>query len=772
MKKRDRYKKYRKSKKTKENMSVPPAQTTNESFMSEEDFWKEALSYKIQESKAGKSDNPETEDAESDEPEEYSLSKLSRGIVHGFDNQLFVTRNGIYLDVTGIDNTIVRQLCNKFMIKTKASFGNKWNIARGFSIIKRTVPTTPTKQLMLLLPRFGFLEFYFKTLTADINKTRKAEYAAMILLKKFRLCNLSNITNNINSYLPNPAIVAVGLVLESHQTKIIEYIISNHYNDQHKEFGFAGINLKLKTGAGKSYIAFGLIDKLKMPTLLIVHNQPQAEDMYQLAKKYFPNTSVGIYHSMAKKLGDIMIVVIHSACGAEEYKFGNQTFTIQAFYSRYGFAIFDESHKYCSPEFSKVFSRCQVTYMLGLSATPGERQDGFDPLTYWNLGPLIDIKEKIPNLLNDEPFITKILGIKYLGSPDFTVYRSTEAGMFDYDGTLTQMMEDPHRLQMIIPLLEYLHDQKRNVYIFSDRLEYLSVLRRAFFASLRQKKKLRAVDTLDDDVIEFMKSKPTYEVYIKELQVSINNKLQNDFTRIQTELGDPNRRADPNKWYCKMIGGNLLELANREVARLTAYYNDILKEESTVEYYEQLLETYKKNYIDDHIESKSTLSILTGGAKGEQINSSAANATMIFTTYGYMGTGKSIPKMDTVLLLTPRRNGVEQVVGRIFRPGPNKNTRWIIDLIDWKINLKSQWYERLNVYNRQAEQNRSPTISEVEFVFDKIDDTSIIQKMNEIFTDVNTPCVENSNTLSFDFSKITIAAPTEPKRKVRIIKKF
>lgn len=743
-----------------------------ETYTTEEDFWKEALAYKIQDTKTEtEEETPITDDLKS------NIARLSRGIIEGMINKLFVTRNGVYLDVTGVDMAVVRQLCNRFMVKTKSNFGGKWNIARSFSVIKRPTADPKITQIMLLLPRFGFLSFYFNTLIADANKTRKNEYAAMTLIKKFYLGGLSNITNNIISILPQSSITAVGLKLESHQTKIIDYIVNNHYNDLYKEFGFAGINLKLKTGAGKSFIALGLIDRLKMPTILVVHNQPQAEDMYQLVKKYFPNTSVGIYHSMSKILGDIMIVVVHSACGAEEYKIGGQTFKIQEFYSKFGFAIFDESHKYCSPEFSKVFSRCQVTYMLGLSATPGERQDGFDPITYWNIGPLIDIKEKIPNLLNDEPFTTKILGIKYLGPPEFTIYRANESGMFDYDGTLTQMMDDPCRLKFIVPILEYLHDHKRNVYIFSDRLEYLSVLRRAFFASLRSKKKIRSVDTLDDDIIEFMKSRPSYETYVANLRASVAAKLQNDFNRIQSELNEINKSPNTqtiiaDKWYSNATPSNLLEIANKEVLRLTNYYNEVLLEESSKDYYDDLTETYRKNYIDDYIETKSSLSILTGGAKGTKINNSALNATMIFTTYGYMGTGKSIPKMDTVLLLTPRRNGVEQVIGRIFRPGPNKNIRWIIDLIDWKINLKSQWYERLNVYNRQGEQNRSPTICELEIAFDK--DDNVIDKLDKVF--LPAPALAPTSSLMIDFKKITLLdakSDAKPDTKTKkIIKRF
>ena len=89
---------------------------------------------------------------------------------------------------------------------------------------------------------------------------------------------------------------------------------------------------------------------------------------------------------------------------------------------------------------------------------------------------------------------------------------------------------------------------------------------------------------------------------------------------------------------------------------------------------------------------------------------------MIFTTYGYMGTGKSIPKMDTILLLTPRRSGIEQIIGSIFRPGKNKNERLVVDIIDWKINLKNQWYERKHIYEKQKDQNRNPQL--VEYIVD------------------------------------------------------
>ena len=802
-------------------------------LIDDDEFWKEALAIPISGGKKKKATTTTESDEKVEEihPKINEIQLLPKQIITGYQNPIFVTRNGIYITVTGIDYQLVRKLCNRFTVKTKSNFGARWNIARSFNIIK------PDKNsLMLMLPRFGFLDYFFNTLVQEFARikdgVRKTQYADMLFVSKFLIASTANIVNQLAIHKSDPLISSTTLKLESHQLKIIDYIMNNYYNPQIAALGYAGLNLKLKTGAGKSYIAMGLIDRLKQPTLLIVHNQPQAEDMYQIAKSYFPNTTVGIYHSKEKILGQIMIVVIHSACGAEEYNFPDVVvqdpisgkpvkravkFTVPEFFSRFGFVIFDESHKYCSPEFSKVYTRCQAAYMLGLSATPGERIDGFDPITYWNVGQLVDIADLIPGLLQDEPFNTKILGIKYSGSPDFTSYKSNDHGMFDNNATLIQMMEDPHRLNLIVPVLEFLNEQKRNVYIFSDRLEYLNIIRRELFHSLRKTSDVKQIDTLDDDLIKFIKEKPDYQEYVKNLQEDINKQWSDTHKSWQDRLSIASTqdfykthhaeaiqaiKENENvgspaglNWYVIAYKQSssylsyvieLQKIAQSALIARQAFFNEVLKEESTKEYYDNLMETFRKNFIDDHIESKTSLSILTGGATGDQITQSSNKATMIFTTYGYMGTGKSIPKMDTILFVTPRRNGVEQVVGRIFRPGKNKNERWIIDIIDWKINLKSQWYERLDVYERQKTQNRNPKLCETEVNFTEVEEDHKDKKnlkdvLSEIFETKAQTINPIQRTVPFqdlvlNFSNMNVNNPIrnepEKKKRVRIIKKF
>lgn len=90
---------------------------------------------------------------------------------------------------------------------------------------------------------------------------------------------------------------------------------------------------------------------------------------------------------------------------------------------------------------------------------------------------------------------------------------------------------------------------------------------------------------------------------------------------------------------------------------------------------------------------------LLGGASEEEMEKTELNARVILTTYQYMGTGKSIPKMDALVLATPRKSKSKQFIGRIFRLGGNPGVmRRIIDIVDMRTVLKNQWYERRKYY--------------------------------------------------------------------------
>lgn len=84
-------------------------------------------------------------------------------------------------------------------------------------------------------------------------------------------------------------------------------------------------------------------------------------------------------------------------------------------------------------------------------------------------------------------------------------------------------------------------------------------------------------------------------------------------------------------------------------------------------------------------------SVLLGGSNESDINNAKINSSMIFSTYAFLDTGISITKMTNLVIATPRKNGWEQIVGRILRMGSDINkTRYITILCDYNTAIKKQ----------------------------------------------------------------------------------
>jgi Type III restriction enzyme, res subunit len=89
---------------------------------------------------------------------------------------------------------------------------------------------------------------------------------------------------------------------------------------------------------------------------------------------------------------------------------------------------------------------------------------------------------------------------------------------------------------------------------------------------------------------------------------------------------------------------------------------------------------------------------LKGGATANDMNN-AAKTRVIFTTYGYAGTGISIVHMDSAIFATPRRNGYEQICARVMRRGSDVAIkRLFVDIVDDNSALRWQLKAREAVY--------------------------------------------------------------------------
>ena len=163
---------------------------------------------------------------------------------------------------------------------------------------------------------------------------------------------------------------------------------------------------------------------------------------------------------------------------------------------------------------------------------------------------------------------------------------------------------------------------------------------------------------------------------------------------IEAIVTDPNRN--------NMIIEQIINLANK--GHYTFVFSD---RRAHLETLYKLLETYVSEKCNDEItlelpETNKKV-ILYGGSSENIINDAKNNSNIIFTTYAYSSTGVSITKMDGLILTTPRRTNMKQIINRVFRLGSDQTIkRNIIDIVDEKFPIKGQVRERVKAYRERG----------------------------------------------------------------------
>lgn len=109
------------------------------------------------------------------------------------------------------------------------------------------------------------------------------------------------------------------------------------------------------------------------------------------------------------------------------------------------------------------------------------------------------------------------------------------------------------------------------------------------------------------------------------------------------------------------------------------------------------------NAINLEMPEASRKIILYGGSSDQTIQTANDVSNIIFTTYQYSSTGVSIKKMDCLVLTTPRRTNMKQIINRVFRLGSDQTIeRQIVDIVDAKLPLKRQHLERVKAYQERG----------------------------------------------------------------------
>lgn len=380
--------------------------------------------------------------------------------------KLILTNKGLIVDYDVLKSHIgasaLKNLLNDLTL-VKRKFAGRDRTIVLISKIYKIVKIQKDKVITLLtLPRF-FEEWttpfiYELSIKNDINPISLSE---------------SIFLNNSNE----------TIVLKDYQQVIHDYLIETIYkpniNLQPRDKLTRGCVLVLDTGRGKTYTAGALIRTLRVKTLVIAHNSRGAAEWIKMLKNY-PQLQIGYYLTNKKKDGDVVIMIINSAMRSN-FDFSNNKNEVKNVLSRdnyfkqFGFIIYDEVPEYLSEKRRTLFWDTNFKYVLGLTATPDENLNDWDPIYKMHLGPLI-FAEEIPGFSVDNvqwDFTVKVLN--YYGPPKFTEQKKSEkTGSTVCAWMAEQFVADPYRNKMIMDLIAEFYNEGHYTYVFAEKRSILT----------------------------------------------------------------------------------------------------------------------------------------------------------------------------------------------------------------------------------------------------------------------------------------------------------
>ena len=221
--------------------------------------------------------------------------------------------------------------------------------------------------------------------------------------------------------------------------------------------------LSIHTGGGKTVCALYIASRLRLPTLVIVHNSFLRDQWEERVRMFLPDARIGRIQGDACEVEgkDVVIAML-------------QTLSMKdipiATFKPIGLVVVDECHHIASEVFVQALPKVTSKYMLGLSATP-QRKDGLMFVAHWFLGPLLytsdtgdktdaDIKVEVYEYKNDDPTFNEIL------------YNSQ--GVMFTTLMINKLTECEDRTRWLVEILKDVLEESphRQVLVLTDRVQH------------------------------------------------------------------------------------------------------------------------------------------------------------------------------------------------------------------------------------------------------------------------------------------------------------
>jgi superfamily II DNA or RNA helicase len=244
-------------------------------------------------------------------------------------------------------------------------------------------------------------------------------------------------------------------------------------------------SLNLRAGYGKTFIAGGLIHSLGVRTLYVVPTRELAKQTVDDLCAILPSGSIVHYVDASEELAriingnndacdacDVCIAVINTVLIASK-KCGTSRIS-----NAFSFVVLDEVHTYCSQKRSEIFWITQTNFMFGMSATIGDRRDGFDFAVAHHLPPLIDAEQIRGFSYGENPFTLRIHAIRFKARVDFAQnLRHETTGEIFTHYMYEQFAADEERNELVTHCACELYTRGHNTFIFVEERGHAEKLR-------------------------------------------------------------------------------------------------------------------------------------------------------------------------------------------------------------------------------------------------------------------------------------------------------
>jgi superfamily II DNA or RNA helicase len=223
--------------------------------------------------------------------------------------------------------------------------------------------------------------------------------------------------------------------------------------------------ISLHTGGGKTVCALYIASRLRVPTLVIVHNTFLRDQWIERVKAFLPNARIGRVQADVREVADKDVVIVML-----------QTLSMKELnvdlFKPIGLVIVDECHHIASEVFVQALPKTTSRYMLGLSATP-ERKDRLMFAIHWFLGPLLyksETGDSVDTQVNVEVYEYKN------DDPEFNEIVMSSQGMVSVPIMVNKLAACEDRTKWICGILDDISESGRQILVLSDRVQHCQAI--------------------------------------------------------------------------------------------------------------------------------------------------------------------------------------------------------------------------------------------------------------------------------------------------------